>query len=303
MGTGRPGELGAVSADAIGRDPGRPVVVDADGPVVCRVWPGRSGGPTIVCVHGVMSTSSSFTRIVGGLRLWADVVAPDLPGFGETPLAGRGGIKALSGALASVIDTCAGGRAVVVATSMGAPVAARLAGTSPERVAGLVMDSGYLPAYYAGWRAPAVGAGLLAEQFGKLGRSTAEAAMRSGLGVTPSEKALIAEDDFAAPEGVPPSSASERARAAARALGPLALGAVAPAVVRRRYQQVRCPVLLMHGGHDPNVPAPWAQAAARRFGWEAHVLPAVGHATHLACPQEWLHKVGDWLRRQRLVDA
>jgi pimeloyl-ACP methyl ester carboxylesterase len=66
------------------------------------------------------------------------------------------------------------------------------------------------------------------------------------------------------------------------------------------YDQIRCPVLVLHGEEDPEVPATWAYIAKRRHpGWELEVHAGVPHVVSLANPEWWIGGVEDWLDRLR----
>lgn len=112
----------------------------ADGP------PGESyiaGGPSsaeaVVFVHGTRLTRSAWTAQVDALSDTYRVVAMDLPGHGS--LADRPfTITAAADELARVIETAAGGRAVVVGLSLGGYVAMDLAARRPELIRGLVLS-------------------------------------------------------------------------------------------------------------------------------------------------------------------
>src|SRR5438034_11314373 len=61
--------------------------IDLDGPVHYADFGGT--GPTMVLVHGLGGSHANWLAVGAGLAAHARVLAPDLPGFGRTPLAGR----------------------------------------------------------------------------------------------------------------------------------------------------------------------------------------------------------------------
>lgn len=282
-------------------DFGQPRLADRDGPVVYRRWEGPPGR-VIVCVHGLSATAAHWAPVAELLRNWATVVAPDLPGFGNTPLCGRQGLTGAREVLQAVVDAEGEGEGVVLlATSMGAAVAAEMAGRHPGRVAGLVIGSGYLPSYFGGWRGPAVVAGLVGGQLGNAGRGLVSSVLRSCLGVKPAATALAEADRFPGWPDVARPSRGQQRRASVRLVAPLAAMACVPRLSRRVYDRIRCPVLLLHGADDPLVPVAWAHRASAEWGWELHVMPAVAHVVKLGAPGWWLDEVGDWLVRQGLL--
>src|SRR5258707_15692111 len=98
---------------------------------------GPADGPPIVFVHGAVMTRAQWRLQVdhfaaAGYRC----VLVDLPGHGT--LADRPfTLEAAAGHVIDVIDTAAGGRAVLVGLSLGGYLLMTGAGQSPERVRGL----------------------------------------------------------------------------------------------------------------------------------------------------------------------
>lgn len=66
--------------------------------------------------------------------------------------------------------------------------------------------------------------------------------------------------------------------------------------LRARMGEVRNPVLLLHGGNDPAIPADWAREAA---GWLAQarleVLPGLGHLAHEEAPEQAAAQIAAFL--------
>ena len=100
---------------------------------------GPAGAPPIVFVHGTRLTRTAWTAQVEALSDRYRVIALDLPGHGS--LAERQfTLDAAAGELARVIETAAGGRAVVVGLSLGGYVAMDLASRRPELIRALVLS-------------------------------------------------------------------------------------------------------------------------------------------------------------------
>jgi pimeloyl-ACP methyl ester carboxylesterase len=100
---------------------------------------GPEGAPAIVFVHGTRLTRASWTAQLEALSEAYRVVALDLPGHGS--LADRPfTLAAATDELSRVIETAAGGRAVVVGLSLGGYVAMDLAARRPDLVRGLVLS-------------------------------------------------------------------------------------------------------------------------------------------------------------------
>src|SRR5712692_7938224 len=92
--------------------------VDLDGPLHFADFGGS--GPTMVLVHGLGGSHVNWMAVGPALAARARVLAPDLAGFGRTPLAGRSAhLRANQGLLDRFLDAVADGPAVLVGNSMG----------------------------------------------------------------------------------------------------------------------------------------------------------------------------------------
>jgi pimeloyl-ACP methyl ester carboxylesterase len=100
----------------------------------------RGAGPALVFLHG-----HPFSRAMWGSQLDAlsdefRVVAPDLPGYGESPpLAQIMSMRRFAGAVLELLNVLGIRRATFVGLSMGGLVAMELGLGHPERVDGLVL--------------------------------------------------------------------------------------------------------------------------------------------------------------------
>src|SRR5262245_43739306 len=114
------------------------VVTVAGAPV--RVY--RAGsGPTLVLLHGggLDDAQLSWAPIWPALTAHAQLVAPDLPGYGASPLGHTE--PTLAGYqmwLLAFLDTLGIEQAILVGLSLGGGIALRTALDAPTRVAGLV---------------------------------------------------------------------------------------------------------------------------------------------------------------------
>ena len=76
-----------------------------EGPISHRSWDGPAGS-TFVLVHGLGGSHLNWIQVAPSLAGLGRVLAPDLPGFGTTPLQGRSsGLMDLRRALAAFITT------------------------------------------------------------------------------------------------------------------------------------------------------------------------------------------------------
>lgn len=279
---------------------------DLDGPIAYRVWDGPQD-LTFLLVHGLGGAHVNWVRVAGELAGLGRVVAPDLPGFGWSPRAGRATeLMALRRWLHRIRAEIADGPIVLCGNSLGGAVAVLEAAIAPEQVAGLVLASSVLPWVRGALPHPAVVGAFAAYDAGPLGealvrarlqRLSAETIVRIGLAITTSEAGSIPPDVRA----LQIDSVRERQRdpEAARAFVDAARSLLRlgrrPDVAWRAAEAIRCPVLLLHGRRDRLVPAHLAEATLRRMPtWRGRIWPGVGHAVMLEAPGRFLAEVGDW---------
>lgn len=97
------------------------------------------GPPTICLVHGTGGTGGIWTRQLEGLADVARVVAPDLPGHGQSGGEVPRSIQESTAFVARALDALAIQSVVIGGHSMGGAIAQEFALTRPERVTGLVL--------------------------------------------------------------------------------------------------------------------------------------------------------------------
>jgi pimeloyl-ACP methyl ester carboxylesterase len=99
-------------------------------------------GPPIVFVHGLMSSSSTWTAQIDRVATGHRVIAPDLFGHGESAKpAGDYSLGAHAASLRDLFDTLEIADATVVGHSLGGGIALQLAYLFPDRVNALVLVS------------------------------------------------------------------------------------------------------------------------------------------------------------------
>jgi pimeloyl-ACP methyl ester carboxylesterase len=285
--------------------------VDLDGPVHYLDFGGE--GPPLVCVHGLAGSALNWMAVGGGLAEAHHVLAPDLRGFGRTPI-GRGSrLVDNQRLLDRLLREVAGTPAVLVANSMGGLLAVRQAARAPETVAGLVLVDPALPwrgrrprdlqlfAFFAALLTPGVGDGLLSARARRWG---AERVVRTAFAI------CCAEPDRV-PEAVLRAHIDQEAERLATGSGRRALPQAARSLIwalgRRGYsdlyRSVRAPVLLVHGDRDRLVPVEFSRAISRELGWPLEELPGVGHVPMLEAPDRFLAVTLGWLRAHRTAAA
>lgn len=139
--TERPAEIPPVSADT------RDVVV---GGVRwrSREAPGlRRSGEPVIFVHGFLSSSTTWRRVLADFSADRPAVAVDLPGagFSDRPWPFDYTVQGQAEHLLRYLDARSFSRVVLVGNSLGGAVCEALAAAHPERVAALVLVSAAFP--------------------------------------------------------------------------------------------------------------------------------------------------------------
>ena len=265
-------------------------------------------GRLVLLVHGLSGSAVNWVEVAGPLTAYGHVVAPELPGFGRTPPAGRSfSMEAQAGLMADFIEYQGGGPALVIGNSMGAMISMILAGRRPDLVDGLVLidTPGSTPSFDGMSRSwitsmllylvPGVG-GLFVNWLRRQG--------------TPESTTDVSFDLLA---GEPGRMSASTRRLHARVIAerntmpwpPKAyLGAFRSVVANmvpfsrwtRTALQVRAPTLLLHGTHDSTVPVSAAERLASiRPDWTYRPLVGVGHIAMLEAPGLFLDVVAEFM--------
>lgn len=107
---------------------------------------GPADAPVILLLHGFPSASHMFRDLIPELARNYRVIAPDLPGFGQTRTPPRGKFTYSFDALAEVIggfvDSIDLDRFSLYIFDYGAPVGLRLAMKHPERITAIITQNG-----------------------------------------------------------------------------------------------------------------------------------------------------------------
>ena len=280
--------------------------LDLGGPLHVADFDGT--GPTMVLVHGLGGSHANWLAVGSGLAAYARVVAPDLPGFGLTPLAGRSAdVRANVQLLDRLLDALAGGPVVLVGNSMGGLIAMIEAAEHPEKVAGLVLVAPAQPRPRGSRVDPLVALTFAAYAFPGVG----ERFLRWRAAWLGPERLVEQTLRFccADPAGVPAEVVAahvEMARARERmAWAQPAFLAAARSIlavlwrsgdVQALIRRIRAPTLLVQGTEDRLVPLAASRALAElRPDWRLAVLDGVGHVPQLEAPERFLATVAGWL--------
>ena len=102
---------------------------------------GESSRPAVLLLHGFPSSARTFRDVVPVLSRSAYVIAPDLPGFGESDVLPAASFSAFGQAIAELLERLAVGPRHVYLHDFGAPVGLQIAMQAPERVLGLIVQN------------------------------------------------------------------------------------------------------------------------------------------------------------------
>lgn len=105
--------------------------------------------PAVLLLHGFPQSARAFRDVLSGLSRAAFVVAPDLPGFGESDPLPRASFPALARAVAELVTHLDVGPRYIYLHDFGAPVGLQLAMEAPSNVLGLIIQNAN--AHRTGW--------------------------------------------------------------------------------------------------------------------------------------------------------
>jgi pimeloyl-ACP methyl ester carboxylesterase len=119
---------------------------DVDGVKVFYREAGPVDAPTLLLLHGFPSAGHMFRELIPALSDRFHVVAPDLPGFGQSDMPSRDEFSYTFAKLAEVIERFTEVIGIVrfalYAFDYGAPTGFRLAVRHPERIAAIISQNG-----------------------------------------------------------------------------------------------------------------------------------------------------------------
>jgi pimeloyl-ACP methyl ester carboxylesterase len=250
--------------------------------VTTAVLEGGEGAP-VVLLHGPGGYGARWLRVIPSLTGTHRVIAPDLPGHGESAMfAGTPDPDLLSGWLDDLIECTCPTPPVLVGSTLGGAIAARFASERGERLAALVLvDALGLTEFRP---VPEFGAALTA-YLSAPGTLTHDrvwsyclfdlTALRARMG---NPLALIKAynlDRLDAPGRV-------------AALGSLMEQLGAPAIPRDVLARIAVPTTLIWGRHDRATPLSIAEDASRRFGWDLRVIEDAADDPSLEQPEAFM---------------
>jgi pimeloyl-ACP methyl ester carboxylesterase len=103
---------------------------------------GETSRPAVLLLHGSPSSARMFRDVVPGLSQISYVIAPDLPGFGESDVLQSPSFPAFGSAISELLDLLSVGPRYIYLHDYGAPVGFHIAMQAPEQVLGLIVQNG-----------------------------------------------------------------------------------------------------------------------------------------------------------------
>jgi pimeloyl-ACP methyl ester carboxylesterase len=280
--------------------PGEPVQLNA-GEVFVRYAPGPPDAESAVFVHGLGGSAVNWTDLMGALAHpsadWPGLagIAPDLPGFGYSPVPPNGdySVDSRSDVVTELIEHEGHAPVHLVGNSMGGAIATRIAARRPDLVETLTLISPalpdlsprLLPLRLALVSTPGVGRVILNRM----------------LQIPPEKRTDMSIGDlFADPSLMPPERRAQAVREVQRrddlsyarqVLIESGRALVAeyirrgPDTLWRDAAKVTAPTLVLYGSHDRLVNPATAARAARTFrSCRVVVLPRIGHVAMMERP-------------------
>lgn len=102
---------------------------------------GEKSRPAVLLMHGTPNSSQMFRAVLPELAQVAYVVAPDLPGFGESDPLPAASFPAFGQAILELLDRLGIGDRYIYLHDFGAPVGFHIALQDPDRVSGLIVQN------------------------------------------------------------------------------------------------------------------------------------------------------------------
>jgi len=257
---------------------------------------GEGNGPPLVLIHGFLVSHLEFDDVIDALAQRFHVIAPDLPGFGESekpnPARYAYGIETFAEAVADLIAAYGIGRPAIIGHSMGGAVALTLAALHAELVQRLVLVDALCYPIPLTFKAkllllPVLGSFVFKQLYGRgLFRAHFRDDVYGPHAEVPQSRVDHHYDLFNTP------SARESAHAVMRII-------LDTRPVVARLSRINAPTLVVWGRDDRQFPPALAQRLAREIrGAKLEIMDA-GHAPHEERPEEFVAVVTEFLEGRR----
>ncbi|HSX63282.1 MAG TPA: alpha/beta hydrolase [Pseudoxanthomonas sp.] len=110
---------------------------------------GEASTPAVLLLHGTPNSARMFREVMPELAQAAYVIAPDLPGHGESDVLPSVSFSAIGRAISELLDHLEIGPRFIYLHDWGAPVGLQIALEAPEKVLGLIIQNAN--AHKTGW--------------------------------------------------------------------------------------------------------------------------------------------------------
>jgi pimeloyl-ACP methyl ester carboxylesterase len=127
---------------------------DVDGFKIFYREAGEAGAPKLLLLHGFPSAGHMFRDLIPRLADRFHIIAPDLPGFGNSDMPGRGyTFDRIAEKIDRFTETVGFDRYAVYVFDYGAPTGFRLAVRHPDRITAIISQNGnaYVEGLSDGW--------------------------------------------------------------------------------------------------------------------------------------------------------
>lgn len=257
---------------------------------------GDEAAPPLVLIHGFLVNHAEFDDVIEALAEDFRVIAPDLPGFGDSekpaPKRYAYGIETFTESIADLIAAYGVARVHVLGHSLGGAIAITLAAQHAELVARLVVVDPISYPSPAPFKArlaliPVIG-GLFFKQL--YGRTLFRAYFRDDVHSEGAHVDLARVDAHYDRFNAP--AARESAHATLHAL-------VDTRTLVARLGRVRASTLVIWGGRDRLMPVQNASRLARELEKASLEVMDTGHAPHEEQPEAFVKLVRDFLHGRR----
>lgn len=223
-------------------------------------------GPPVVLLHGAGEFAATWARVIPALTESHRVVAPDLPGHGESDVDGPLDREHVLRWLEELIDRTCDEPPVLMGHLLGGAVAARFAAAYPGRIRHLVL----VDSLGLAWYRPSPG--FAVAMFAFMARPNERTQDRLFRRCMADLDGLRAEMDGRME--LLEAYALERAREPElkTALRRLMPGLGVPAIPAADLESISAPTTLIWGRDDLQVPLAVAERVSARYGWPLHVI-------------------------------
>ncbi|WP_211588640.1 alpha/beta fold hydrolase [Allorhizocola rhizosphaerae] len=108
---------------------------------VSAILAGGAQRPAVVLLHGFPSSAHTFRDVIPVLARSSYVIAPDLPGYGQSEMLPATSFDAYTTVISELLDHLGAGPRFIYLHDYGAPVGLRMAMNAPDLVLGLIIQN------------------------------------------------------------------------------------------------------------------------------------------------------------------